>query len=56
MSTIVSKLTAQEIREEIKAIRSAGKQIRKTRKSALNFLFRHGFVTKTGKWTKRYGG
>ena len=56
MSTVVAKLSAEEVRQEIKAIQNAGKRIRKSRKSALDFLVRHGFLTKTGKFTKRYGG
>jgi len=56
MSTVVAKLSASEIYQEIRAIKDAGKRIRKFRSSALEFLVRHGFVTKTGKLTKRYGG
>ncbi len=56
MSTVVATLSAKEAREEIQAIKDAGKRIRKSRRSALQFLIRHGFVTKSGKLTKRYGG
>jgi len=44
------------MKHDLEAIKDAGKRIRKSRSSALDFLVRHGFVTKTGKLTKRYGG
>jgi hypothetical protein len=56
MTSAVTTLSAKEIRQEIQAIKDAGKRIRKSRSSALQFLVRHGFVTKAGKLTKRYGG
>lgn len=56
MSTAVATLSANEIREEIQAIKKAGKEIRKDRATTFAFLHKHGFVTKHGKLTKRYGG
>jgi hypothetical protein len=56
MSTVVATLSASEIREESQAIKKAGKEIRKDRATTLAFLRKHGFVTKSGKLAKRYGG
>ena len=56
MSTVVDKLSAEEIREEIAAIKRVGKRICKSPESAKAFLVKHGFMTKSGKPTKRYGG
>lgn len=56
MSTVVTTLSAAEIRQEKEAIKKAGKEIRKDRATTLAFLHKHGFVTKAGKLTKRYGG
>ncbi len=56
MSTVVITLSAAEIRQEADAIKKAGKEIRKDRATTLAFLQKHGFVTKSGKLTKRYGG
>lgn len=56
MSTVVATLSAKEAREEIQAIKNADKEIRKDRATTLAFLHKHGFVTKAGKLTKRYGG
>lgn len=56
MSTVVTTLSAAEVRLEAKAIKKAGKEIRKDRATTLEFLRKHGFVTKSGKLTKRYGG
>ena len=56
MSTVVSTLSAAEIRQEKEAIKKAGKEIRKDRATTLAFLHKHGFVTKADKLTKRYGG
>jgi hypothetical protein len=49
-------MTTEQIREEIDAIKRAGKKIRRTRASARAFLVKHGFITKSGKLSKRYGG
>jgi len=45
-----------EIDYEIKLLRRNAKKIFKTKASARKFLVEHGFITKSGKLTKRYGG
>lgn len=56
MTTATTTLSAKEVRKESQAIKKAGKEIRKDRATTLAFLYKHGFVTKSGKLTKRYGG
>lgn len=56
MSTVVATLSAKEIRQESQAIKKAGKEIRKDPATTLAFLHKHGFVTKAGKLSRRYGG
>lgn len=47
-------MTAEQARQEIHAIQTAGRKIRRTRQSARAFLLKHGFITKSGKLAKRY--
>jgi uncharacterized protein YydD (DUF2326 family) len=51
-----SSRTPAEIRKDIKEMNIAAKEINKTPESARAFLIKHGFITKGGKLTKRYGG
>jgi hypothetical protein len=46
----------QEIDNEIKLLRRNVRKILKTKASARKFLIDHGFITKAGKLTKKYGG
>jgi hypothetical protein len=46
----------QEIDKEIKLLRRNAKKILKNKTSARKFLVDHGFITKSGKLTKKYGG
>jgi hypothetical protein len=46
----------QEIDNEIKLLRRNAKKIYKTKASARKFLIDHGFITRSGKLTKKYGG
>jgi len=54
MTAAVTRMTPEQVREEIAAIRKAGHKIRRTRASARAFLLKHGFITKSGKLAKRY--
>ncbi len=56
MTATVTRITRGELKHEIQEIRAAGRTIRRTKDSARDFLVKHGFVTKSGKLTKRYGG
>jgi hypothetical protein len=46
----------QEIDREIKLLKKNARIILKTKASARKFLIQHGFITKAGKLTKKYGG
>ena len=54
MTAIASRMTVDQAQQEIQAIKTAGRKIRRTRQSARAFLFKHGFITKSGKLAKRY--
>jgi hypothetical protein len=51
---IYESMTTKQAQEEIEAIRKAGARIRRTKASARAFMIKHGFITKSGKLTKRY--
>ena len=46
--------SAKEIEKEIREIKAAGREIRKSQKSARAFLLKHGFITKDNKVGKKY--
>jgi len=46
----------EEIDKEIKLLRRNARKILKNKASARKFLVDHGFITKSGKLTKKYGG
>ena len=48
--------SSEKIKREIAAIREAGRRIRASRESARSYMIKHGFMTKSGKLSKRYGG
>ncbi len=48
--------TPAQIRKEIEEMKLAVKEINKTPESSRAFLIKHGFMTKGGRLTKRYGG
>jgi hypothetical protein len=56
MTATVTRISSGELKREIQEIRAAGKAIRHSKQSARDFLVKHGFVTKSGRLTKRYGG
>jgi hypothetical protein len=56
MTTVIARMSKRELNAELRAIREVGKKIRKTPQSARSFLMKHGFITRSGKLTKRYGG
>jgi hypothetical protein len=51
---IYPSMTAKQAQEEIEAIRKAGAEMRRKKGGARAFLIKHGFITKSGKLTKRY--
>ena len=54
MTTVLFPRTKAEVDDYVAAIRRAGKKIARTRDSARAFLLKHGYITKSGKLTKRY--
>lgn len=46
----------EKVRKELKIIRAGTNELLKSKKTARKFLHKHGFITQTGKLTKRYGG
>ena len=56
LTPIYPRMTAKQVQEEIEAIRKAGAKIRRTKAGARAFMIKHGFITESGKLTKRYGG
>jgi hypothetical protein len=56
MSTVLVPRSKAEIERDIAAIRRETKKITRSRKTARAWFIKHGFMTKSGKLTKRYGG
>jgi hypothetical protein len=56
MIVTLAPRSRQEIDHEIKLLRRNVKKILKNKASARKFLVDHGFITKSGKLTKKYGG
>jgi len=55
ISTLMPR-SRKEIDHEIKLLKRNAQKILKTKASARKFLIQNGFITKTGKLTKKYGG
>ena len=53
LTPIYPRMTARQVQEEIDGIRKAGAKIRRTKASARAFMIKHGFITESGKLTKR---
>jgi hypothetical protein len=56
LTTTIAPMSKKQVTTELKAIKLAGQTIRKTPENAKAFLVKHGFATRAGKLTKRYGG
>ena len=56
MTVITTKPTPEEVRKEVRAMKSASKEILKSKESARRFLVEKGYITKSGKLTRKYGG
>jgi len=54
MSFVRFPRSAKEVEKEIRIMKAAGREIAKTPESAREFLYKHGFITKGNKLTKRY--
>ena len=56
VSTVLVPRSKAEIERDIAAIEKGSKKIMRSKKAARAWFVKHGFITKDGKLTKRYGG
>jgi len=56
VSIVLVPRSRAEIDRDIAAIDRAAAKINRSKKTARAWLIKHGFITKTGRPTKRYGG
>jgi hypothetical protein len=56
VSTVLVPRSAAEIKRDIAAIKKGAEKLRRSKKTGREWFIKHGFITKTGKLTKRYGG
>jgi hypothetical protein len=54
MTVVLAQRSDKQLREEIRAIKAAGKRINATPAKAKAFLLKHGFITRSGKLHPRY--
>jgi hypothetical protein len=54
MTVVIAKPSEQQMRQELRALRAAGKRVNATPGSARAFLRKHGFLTKDGKLHPQY--
>jgi hypothetical protein len=56
MSIVTKPRSEKEVDRIVAVIRSGTKDLLKSKKKAREFLIKRGYITKSGKLTKRYGG
>jgi len=56
MTVITTGPSEKEVKDQIKAMRAASDRITASKESAREYLLKNGYITKSGKLTKRYGG
>ena len=56
MNGVMYPRSQEEIDKVLEVIERASKKITKSKATARAYLIKYGFVTKSGKLTKRYGG
>jgi predicted ATP-dependent serine protease len=56
VSTVLVPRSAAEVDRDIAAIERGSKKLMRSKKRARAWFIKHGFITKDGKLTKRYGG
>jgi hypothetical protein len=56
VSTVLVPRSKAEIERDLAAIDRGAAKINRSKKTARAWLIKHGFITKSGKLTKRYGG
>ncbi|MGV3530773.1 MAG: hypothetical protein ACO1QR_00275 [Chthoniobacteraceae bacterium] len=56
MSIVTRPRSKEEVDEMIASVKATTRELMKDKKKARAFLINRGYITKTGKLTKRYGG
>jgi hypothetical protein len=56
MSTVLVPRSRTEVDRDVAAIERGAKRILRSKKTAKAWFVKHGFITREGKLTKRYGG
>lgn len=56
MTIVMAGTSEKEVRQEVKALKAASSKVLKSKESARAYLLKNGYITKTGKLAKRYGG
>jgi hypothetical protein len=56
VSTVLVPRSKAEVDRDIAAIEKGTKKILRSKKTARAWLVKHGFITRNGRLTKRYGG
>lgn len=56
MVLVMNKTSKEEAEKDLKAMQRAAKRIASSEDTARAYLHKYGFITKSGKLTKRYGG
>jgi hypothetical protein len=54
MTIVITKPSEDAIKEDIQAMRKASDKLLTSKKTAREYLVRHGYITKSGKLTKTY--
>lgn len=54
MVAVIPKRTARQVRQEVRAMNKAARQINKSAASARKFLHKNGFITKQNKVSAHY--
>jgi hypothetical protein len=56
MTVVLAGPSEKEVKAQIEGMRAASARITQSKESARDYLVKHGYITKSGKLTKRYGG
>jgi len=56
MTISTQTMSPERAKREVKAMQEAGRRICASKETARAYMVKHGFMTKSGKLPKRYGG
>ena len=56
MSIVLVPRSKAEVDRDVAAIKKGAAKLRRSKKAGREWFIKHGFITKSGKLTKRYGG